>query len=59
MEYEWNGMVVGFENAPQILQKTMNRIFGGIKDKEEEACMDDIIVYGKTIVQHNRVLEEV
>lgn len=31
--YEWNSMVMGFKNSPQILQRIMDRIFRDLRGK--------------------------
>ncbi|KAF9742483.1 Retrovirus-related Pol polyprotein from transposon gypsy, partial [Nosema granulosis] len=38
--YEWNSMVMGFKNAPQIMQRTMNRILDDWRGKGVEVYMD-------------------
>lgn len=57
--YEWNSMVMGFKNSPQILQRVMNGIFEGIKGVGVMVYMDDIVVYSIDIERHNRLLREV
>lgn len=44
--YEWNSMVMGFKNSPQMLQRVMNVILGDLGGKGVEAYMDDIVVHG-------------
>lgn len=44
--YEWNSMVVGFKNSPQILQRIMN---GVLERLEVKVYMDDIVVHAKDI----------
>ena len=31
--YEWNSMVMGSKNAPQIMQRTMNILLGKLRKK--------------------------
>lgn len=57
--YEWNSMVMGFKNSPQILQRVMNQILGDLKNKGFEVYMDDIIIHTKTHQEHNALLTEV
>jgi len=57
--YEWNGMVMGFKNAPQIMQRVMNRIFDDMRRKGVMVYMDDILVYGATVKEHDALLIEV
>ena len=44
--YERNSMVMGFKNAPQILQRVMNRILERMIGREVEVYRDDIVVHG-------------
>ena len=39
--YEWNSMVMGYKNSPQILQRIMDRIFRDLKGKGVEIYMDE------------------
>lgn len=57
--YEWNSMVMGFKNSPQIMQKTMNRILEGLREKGVEVYMDDIVIHGKNIEEHDKLSIEV
>ena len=45
--YEWNGMVMGFKNSPQILQRTMDKIFEEYRSNGVEVYMDDIVIHVK------------
>ncbi|KAF9756190.1 Transposon Tf2-9 polyprotein, partial [Nosema granulosis] len=55
--YEWNSMVMGFKNSPQILQRIMNKIFEGYIDNGIEIYMDDIVIHSKTREGHDRLLK--
>ena len=57
--YEWNGMVMGFKNAPQIMQRTMNKVLGDVIGRGVEVYMDDIVIHGKTREEHNKLVREV
>ena len=57
--YEWNGMVMGFKNAPQILQRVMNEILGDLYGKGVEVYMDDIVIHTKEKRQHYELVGEV
>lgn len=57
--YEWNGMVMGFKNAPQILQRVMSKILEEEILKGVSIYMDDIIVAGKTRHEHDKLLTSV
>lgn len=57
--YEWNSMVMGFKNSPQILQRIMNTLLGDLRGKGVEAYMDDIVVHARSMERHDELLEEV
>jgi hypothetical protein len=42
--YEWNGMVMGYKNAPMIFQRIMNKILGEKLGSGVQAYLDDIII---------------
>lgn len=46
--YEWNSMVMGFKNSPQVLQRIMNTIFDDLIGKGVEVYMDDVVIHAKT-----------
>jgi len=50
--YEWIVMSFNLKNAPQIFQRRIDNIF---KDLNHCClfCIDDILVFSKTIEQHN------
>lgn len=52
-------MVMGYKNAPQIMQRVMNSIFAGIRGKGVEVYMDDIVVHSKEKGDHDILLIEV
>ncbi len=56
--YEWNSMVMGFKNSPQILQRIMNNIFEKFIGKGIEIYMDDIVVHSKTREEHDWLVEQ-
>jgi hypothetical protein len=57
--YEWNSMVMGFKNAPQILQRVMTKILHEFRNKGVEIYMDDIVVHAKTKDAHNKLVRGV
>lgn len=57
--YEWNGMVMGFKNAPQILQRVMNEILSDMYGKGVEVYMDDIVIHSKNKERHYELVKEV
>lgn len=46
--YQWEGMPMGFKNAPIIMQRVMNRVLSEFIEKGVMVYMDDIVIYGKT-----------
>lgn len=48
---------MGISSAPEIFQRAMHEMFSGIEGVE--IVMDDILVHGGTLEEHNRRLEEV
>jgi hypothetical protein len=54
--YHWNGMVMGFKNAPMIFQRVMNNICGEYLGKWVLVYLDDIIIYAKTIKEHDELV---
>lgn len=55
--YQYCKMPFGISAAPEFFQRQMNKILG---DRKGVVCMmDDILVVGRTKVEHDRRLEEV
>ena len=57
--YEWNSMVMGFKNAPQIMQRVINRILEDIRGQGVVVYMDDIVIHAGKVTDHDRLLNEV
>lgn len=57
--WHWNGMVMGYKNSPQIMQRVMNKIIGELRGKGVEVYMDDIIIHAKEREKHNWLVKEV
>ncbi len=57
--FEWNSMVMGFKNSPQIMQRVMSKILGNMKGKGVEVYMDDIVIHAKRRLDHDSLLDEV
>lgn len=57
--YEWNSMVMGFKNSPQIMQRLMTHILDDIRRDGVEIYLDDIVVYARTVKEHDRILSSV
>ncbi|XP_036149749.1 uncharacterized protein LOC118647910 [Monomorium pharaonis] len=54
--YEYTRMPFGLKNAPPTFQRMMNRGLKGLIGNNCLVYIDDIIVYGKTIEEHNKNL---
>lgn len=57
--YEWNSMVMGFKNAPQIMQRVMNKVLDQELRNGVDVYMDDVIVSGRTRGEHDERLGKV
>ena len=59
--YEFNVMPFGVMNAPAVFQRLMQRVLMNLKASEEfvSVCLDDIIIFSKTLQDHLNHLEEV
>lgn len=57
--YEWNSMVMGFKNAPQILQRVMNTVLEKEINNGVSVYMDDVVIYGKNRIEHDETLKRV
>jgi hypothetical protein len=52
-------MPFGLTNAPSTFQRVMNTVFLKLLDKGVVIYLDDILVYGKTVDEHIKLLNEV
>lgn len=57
--YEWNSMVMGFKNSPQIMQRVLSKILDKWMNRGVNVYMDDIVIYAKTRNEHDKILEDV
>jgi len=57
--YEFQVMLFGLTNASSIFQDIMNHVFLDLIDLGLLAYMDDILIYAKTLEEHNRMVHEV
>jgi hypothetical protein len=56
---QFRRMPQGFKNSPAIFQRAMSLIFGEIIGKKCIAYVDDILVFGETIKEHDENLKHV
>ena len=57
--YEFNVVPFGLANSPATFIRLMNRIFGDLYDRCVIAYVDDIIIYSKTVEDHQKHVDEV
>ena len=55
--YRWLRLPFGVKSAPEIFQKAMDRMLEGIEGAN--AIMDDILVGGRHVDDHDRILRKV
>uniref|UniRef100_A0ABM1XJY4 RNA-directed DNA polymerase n=1 Tax=Aedes albopictus TaxID=7160 RepID=A0ABM1XJY4_AEDAL len=54
--FEFNRMPMGLKNSPSTFQKLMNTILYEIQPVKAFVYLDDIVIFGKTIQEHNENL---
>ncbi|CAK9829637.1 Retrovirus-related Pol polyprotein from transposon 17.6 [Anthophora retusa] len=54
--YHYNRMPFGLKNAPATFQRMMDTALRGLINKHCFVCLDDIIIFGQSIEEHNRNL---
>lgn len=57
--WEFNRMPFGLKNAPATFQRLMDRSFQGLVGKACFVYLDDIVIFGNTLEEHNRNLVSV
>ncbi|KAM0735103.1 Retrovirus-related Pol polyprotein from transposon 17.6 [Formica fusca] len=57
--YEFNRMPFGLKNAPATFQRLMNSILTGMQGLKCLVYLDDIVIYGASLEDHNKRLKEV
>lgn len=57
--YQSTRLIMGYENSPAIFQRIMDRELDGIIGNGCEVYLDDIIVYGDTLEEHDKNIERV
>ena len=57
--FEYNRIPFGLQNAPATFQRMMDNAFRELIGNKCFAYTDDIVIFGKTLDQHNQNLEEV
>lgn len=54
--YEFNRMPFGLKNAPATFQRIMNNILTGLNSLQSFVYLDDVVVYGHDLKDHNKKL---
>lgn len=57
--YEFTRMPFGLKNAPATFQRLMNNVLSGLQGIKCFVYLDDIVVYGNSLQDHNLKLREV
>lgn len=57
--FEFKRMPFGLTGAPATFQRIMNHILTGLQGVDCFVYLDDIVVYGSTLNEHNNKLERV
>lgn len=57
--YEYLKMPFGLKNAPATFQRLMNAVLSGLQGVKCFVYMDDVIIYGNNLNEHNKKLCEV
>lgn len=57
--YEFNRMLFDLRNAPATFQRLMNIVLSGLLGFRCFVYLDDIVIYGSSLAQHNKKLIEV
>ncbi|KMQ85817.1 enzymatic polyprotein endonuclease reverse [Lasius niger] len=57
--YEFNRMPFGLKNTPATFQRLMNSVLKGIQELRCLVYLDDIVIYGSSLEDHNKRLAEV
>jgi len=57
--FEFNRMPFGLKNAPATFQRLMNSVLTGIQGLKCLVYLDDIVIYGPNLKEHNKRLIQV
>jgi len=57
--YEYLRMPFGLKSAPSMFQRLMNRVFLGLIGTRCFVYLDDVILFGQTLQEHNERLREI
>lgn len=54
-----NRMPFGLRNAPETFQRSMNTILSGLQGSKCVVYLDDIVIYGNSLQDHNESLIQI
>lgn len=57
--YHFNRMPFGLKNSPATYSRLMNTIFSGLQGSRVFLYMDDVVIHGSNLDDHNKKLKEV
>lgn len=57
--YEFNRMPFGLKSAPSTFQRLMNNVLTGLQGLKCLVYLDDVVIFGETLVEHNERLIDV
>lgn len=57
--YEYLRMPFGLKNAPSCFQRLMNNVLMGLTHNQCFVYLDDVVIYGSSLEDHNRKLKNV
>lgn len=57
--YQFTRMSMGLRNAPSTFQRLMNSVLCGLNGLKCLVYLDDVVIYGKSLHEHNQNLNEV
>lgn len=54
--YQYNYISFGLRNAPATFQRMMNNVLLGLTNKQCFVYLDDVVIYGSSLEDHNQKL---
>lgn len=57
--FEYTRMPFGLKNAPSCFQRMMNSVLMGLTNTQCFVYLDDVVLYGSTLEDHNRKLKNI